>query len=414
MKLAGKHILIFHKEPSVSKSFFNLVSRLLAEDSIVQVISRSAHDPLQVCSSNKSSNFMARELLRLKEMGAFGWSSRQKISLSSLSYHWIIVWNACAGDAETVNSLEKEVEVGEQAAMTWERELVAACSLDRRFLSFNRADAPSDIELEPYYCQDFTNNIQSRVSLPLLVIPEDDNRSPDLLESSIEVDQEREETSSNSSLSDDDSCTTLTETPSSILDHHDQEQESRRKGVLYLVGVGPGSPDLLTLRAHKLIHSCPVIVSDRLICTDIYKCLPPSTKLLFSRKVCGKANAAQDEINRWILENLNAGLDVVRAKGGDPFVFGRGGEEWNLATLAGFQVKWVPGISSSIAAAGIFHLQFFTLLTLDRRGGNSSNTPRSGGQFCSCYWPITRWKKWNHTYILVQTDSCASHGCWGA
>lgn len=347
MNLSEKHILIFHNEQTVSESFFNLLSKLLVEDAIVQVISRSAIDPLQACVSNNPENYLACELLRLIEMGAFGWSARQQISLNSLPFHWIILWDNMADIGELGSAGAGIASNGETQSTCWKGELVAACTLHRRLLSFSRADVPSDIDLEPYYSQDFTTAVETKASLSSVPAALTDYTHSFELERT----PDSEETKSDSSLSDDElSCTTLTD--SSLVIH---ELQPKRKGVLYLVGMGPGSPDLLTLRAHKLIHTCPVIISDRLVCTEIFKYLPSSTKLLFSRKVCGKANAAQDEINRWILENLNAGLDVVRAKGGDPFVFGRGGEEWNLASKAGFDVKWVPGISSSIAGAGILH-----------------------------------------------------------
>jgi uroporphyrin-III C-methyltransferase len=125
-----------------------------------------------------------------------------------------------------------------------------------------------------------------------------------------------------------------------------------RKGKLYLVGVGPGSPEYLTVKAQRLIHSVPVIISDRLVSREIFSSIPPDTRLLFTRKVCGKATEAQKEIENWIVEHLSQGFDVVRVKGGDPFVFGRGGEEWNLACTLGFEVEYVPGVSSCISAPG--------------------------------------------------------------
>ncbi|KAJ3274694.1 uroporphyrin-III C-methyltransferase [Terramyces sp. JEL0728] len=154
--------------------------------------------------------------------------------------------------------------------------------------------------------------------------------------------------------------------------------------TLYLVGVGPGSPDLMTVRAQKLLQSCPVIISDRLVCKDIFDNIPTKTRLLFTRKVCGKANMAQNEINNWIIEHLQQGQDVLRIKGGDPFVFGRGGEEWNLAKEHGYKVEMVPGISSCISAGGLAGIPVtqrgvadsFVVATGQKEDGSWSGVPK--------------------------------------
>ena len=124
-----------------------------------------------------------------------------------------------------------------------------------------------------------------------------------------------------------------------------------KKPKLFIVGAGLGSPELITVKAQRLLQTVPIIITDRLVSPALLKTIPATVRVLFSRKVCGKANEAQKEINQWILEHLDRGLDVLRLKGGDPFVFGRGGEEWNLVS-GKYEIEWVPGISSSIAAAG--------------------------------------------------------------
>jgi uroporphyrin-III C-methyltransferase len=159
--------------------------------------------------------------------------------------------------------------------------------------------------------------------------------------------------------------------------------DSKRQATLFLVGVGPGAPDLLTIRAHNLIHSKSVLISDRLISPELFHSVPSSTKILFTRKQCGKAKEAQQEIHDWILEHLSRGIDVVRVKGGDPFVFGRGGEEWNIVKQHGFQVEWVPGISSCISAPGSFGIPVthrgvadsFVVCTGQKEDGSWSGVP---------------------------------------
>ncbi|KAJ3293803.1 uroporphyrin-III C-methyltransferase [Borealophlyctis nickersoniae] len=121
-----------------------------------------------------------------------------------------------------------------------------------------------------------------------------------------------------------------------------------RRGALYLVGAGPGSPDLLTLRAFHHLSTADLIISDRLVSPSLLALLP--TPIRFARKVCGRAREAQDEIYAWILEALQSGQKVVRLKGGDPFVFGRGGEEVVEFRKLGYEAVVVPGISSSLTA----------------------------------------------------------------
>eukprot|EP00842_Homolaphlyctis_polyrhiza_P005986 jgi/Hompol1/6389/HPOL_004964-RA len=146
------------------------------------------------------------------------------------------------------------------------------------------------------------------------------------------------------------------ESPASLLTSTDTASvlsdtaTSNRAGVLYLIGAGPGSPDLLTFRAHKILtETAHLIIADRLVSPQLLATLPPS-RLRFTRKIIGKAQEAQQEIHEWILEALSKGLTVARLKGGDPFVFGRGGEEAIIALKHGYSYHIVPGISSAFAA----------------------------------------------------------------
>ncbi|RDI73594.1 uroporphyrinogen-III C-methyltransferase [Gaiella occulta] len=127
-------------------------------------------------------------------------------------------------------------------------------------------------------------------------------------------------------------------------------------GRIHLVGAGPGDADLLTVRAARLIAAADVIVHDRLVGPDVLAGCRPGTELVDVSKRPGKASVAQEEINRILISRARSGLDVVRLKGGDPFVFGRGGEEAIALAAAGIEFELVPGISSALAgpaAAGI-------------------------------------------------------------
>jgi uroporphyrin-III C-methyltransferase len=122
-------------------------------------------------------------------------------------------------------------------------------------------------------------------------------------------------------------------------------------GTIYLVGAGPGDPDLLTLRAARLIERAEVIVHDGLVSPDILALASPRARLVSVAKRRAHHTLPQDEINLLLVREAQAGRDVVRLKGGDPLIFGRGGEEAELAREFGVRVEIVPGISAANGAA---------------------------------------------------------------
>jgi len=121
-------------------------------------------------------------------------------------------------------------------------------------------------------------------------------------------------------------------------------------GTVYLVGAGPGDPGLLTVRAAELIARADVILHDRLIPSSALDGARPDAEIVFVGKQGGGAQVPQSETNRIVLERALAGKDVVRLKGGDPFVFGRGGEEALLCLEAGVPFEVVPGVTAGVAA----------------------------------------------------------------
>jgi uroporphyrinogen III methyltransferase/synthase len=121
-------------------------------------------------------------------------------------------------------------------------------------------------------------------------------------------------------------------------------------GTVYLVGAGPGDPGLLTLRAAELIARADVILYDRLAPAAALAGARPGAELLYVGKQGGGEQIAQAHTNRLLLEHARAGRTVVRLKGGDPFVFGRGGEEALLCREAGIRFEVVPGVTAGIAA----------------------------------------------------------------
>ncbi len=120
--------------------------------------------------------------------------------------------------------------------------------------------------------------------------------------------------------------------------------------TVYLVGAGPGDPGLFTLRGAELLRQCDVVVHDRLIGRELLDMAPAHAERVDVGKARGSAPVSQDEINAILVERGRAGLRVVRLKGGDPFVFARGGEEALALAAAGVPFACVPGVSSALAA----------------------------------------------------------------
>ena len=122
-------------------------------------------------------------------------------------------------------------------------------------------------------------------------------------------------------------------------------------GKVWLVGAGPGDPDLLTLRAARLIMGAKIIVHDGLVDPSILSMAQPTARLVSVAKSRSRHTMPQEEINALLVREALAGNDVVRLKGGDPFIFGRGGEEAEACHAAGVTVEVVPGISAATGAA---------------------------------------------------------------
>jgi uroporphyrinogen III methyltransferase/synthase len=123
-----------------------------------------------------------------------------------------------------------------------------------------------------------------------------------------------------------------------------------RSGIVYLVGAGPGDPDLITVRGLECIRRAQVLVYDRLIGERLLDGASPDCELVYVGKQASRHAMRQEEINALLVERCRAGLIVTRLKGGDPFVFGRGGEEAEALVAAGLHFEVVPGVTSAVAA----------------------------------------------------------------
>lgn len=122
-------------------------------------------------------------------------------------------------------------------------------------------------------------------------------------------------------------------------------------GTVYLTGSGPGNPLLVTLRARRLIETCDVLVFDHLACPDALHWTKPGCRHYYVGKQAGAHFVQQDEIEALLVREAQAGKSVVRLKGGDPFVFGRGGEEAETLRQANVRYEVVPAVTSALAAA---------------------------------------------------------------
>jgi uroporphyrin-III C-methyltransferase len=138
------------------------------------------------------------------------------------------------------------------------------------------------------------------------------------------------------------------------------------RGTVYLVGAGPGDPGLLTVKARDLLTSCDVVIYDYLVNPEVLCCVPATGKRIYVGKVGGGRQTPQHQINDLLIGHARTGERVVRLKGGDPFLFGRGGEEAEALGAAGIRFEVVPGISSALAVPA------YAGIPLTHRGLSSS------------------------------------------
>ena len=125
-----------------------------------------------------------------------------------------------------------------------------------------------------------------------------------------------------------------------------------RAGRVSLVGAGPGDPELITVKGARLLAGADVVVYDRLAAPALLDLAPASAERIYVGKEPGRAAMSQAAIGELLVTEALTGREVVRLKGGDPFVFGRGGEELLACVEAGIEVEVVPGITSAVAAPG--------------------------------------------------------------
>ena len=162
---------------------------------------------------------------------------------------------------------------------------------------------------------------------------------------------------------------------------------TQQPGRVYLVGAGCGPAEWITLRGYRLLQTCDAVVYDDLIAPELLDTVPPQARKLYMGKRLGRHSAPQKEISQTLIALAQAGHAVVRLKGGDPFVFGRGGEEIQALQRAGIPFEVVPGISSAIAIPGqagipVTHRglsRSFHVITAHTKDGASDQLDRLAG-----------------------------------
>jgi uroporphyrin-III C-methyltransferase len=169
------------------------------------------------------------------------------------------------------------------------------------------------------------------------------------------------------------------------------EEEKKYLGKVYLVGAGPGDPGLLTLKGKGLLECADIVVYDALVSPAILRMINPQAEKIDAGKRRGRHSLVQEEITQVLIEKAQTNAMVVRLKGGDPFVFGRGGEEMEDLVEAGVPIEVVPGVTSGIAAPA------YAGIPLTHRNYSSSITFVTGHEAAGKYRPVVNW-------------SCVAHG----
>jgi uroporphyrin-III C-methyltransferase len=125
----------------------------------------------------------------------------------------------------------------------------------------------------------------------------------------------------------------------------------RKKGKVFICGAGPGDPKLITIRAMEVLNNCDVVLYDRLVCKEIIDQIPVKSEKIYVGRSVGDSTTHQDITNDLMVELAKNGKRVVRLKGGDPFIFGRGAEEAEYLFKHNIQFEIIPGITSAIGSA---------------------------------------------------------------
>jgi uroporphyrin-III C-methyltransferase len=155
-------------------------------------------------------------------------------------------------------------------------------------------------------------------------------------------------------------------------------------GKVYLVGAGPGDPELLTRKAWRVLQSVRVVLHDDLVPQEILRILPPTSQIVNVGKRCGAKGISQADINQLMVQLAREGKSVARLKSGDPLLFGRAGEEMEALRLAGIDFEVIPGVTAALGAAASAqisltdrrHASRIVFVTAHREGGTGLTNER--------------------------------------
>src|SRR5215203_4130468 len=161
----------------------------------------------------------------------------------------------------------------------------------------------------------------------------------------------------------------------------------RMTGRVFICGAGPGDPHLLSLKAAKLLKTCDVVLYDRLVTNKIIELIPDRCKKIYVGRETGDSTCHQDKTNNLMVEHAKKGDKVLRLKGGDPFIFGRGGEEAQYLREHNIRYEIVPGITSPIASA------IYAGIPLTHRLFSSSIAIVTGHESVDKAEPAVQWKR---------------------
>jgi uroporphyrin-III C-methyltransferase len=159
-----------------------------------------------------------------------------------------------------------------------------------------------------------------------------------------------------------------------------------KMGKVYLVGAGPGDPGLLTVKGKTLLAHADVVIYDALVGSPILDLIPPTAERIYAGKQRGAHTLPQEQITALLIEKAQTRAVVVRLKGGDPFIFGRGGEEMLALVQAGIPVEVVPGVTAGIAASA------YAGIPLTHREFSSSVAFVTGHEAAGKYRPRVNWR----------------------
>lgn len=173
------------------------------------------------------------------------------------------------------------------------------------------------------------------------------------------------------------------------------------RGKVYLVGAGPGDPELLTRKAWRVLQSADVVLHDDLVAHEVLSVLPPTAQIVNVGKRCGAKSISQDEINALMVRLARQGKTVARLKSGDPLLFGRAGEEMEALRRAGIEFEVIPGVTAALGAAASAQISLtdrrrasrVVFVTAHREGGTGLGNERhvASDTTCVIYMPGGRY-----------------------